>query len=73
MRGDSRRFWMPSIECPRKKEVKQLAKEHWKEDERHRIEIEEMGKLVEMHRRYHIEKEETRSAVEKLPSSRETA
>ena len=64
---------MPSIECPKKKEVKQLAKEHWKEDERHRIEIEEIGKLVEMHRRYHIEKEETRSAVEKLPSSRETA
>ena len=53
--------------------MKQLAKEHWKKDERHRIEIEEMGKLVEMHRRYHIEKEETRSAVEKVPSSRETA
>ena len=28
VRGDSRRFRMPSIECPRKKEVKHLAKEH---------------------------------------------
>ena len=58
---------MPRIECPRKKEVKQLTKEHWKKDERRRIEIEEMGKLVEMHRCYHIQKEETRSAVETVP------
>lgn len=45
--------------------MKQLAKEQWEKDERRRKQIKEMGKLVEMHRRYNVENEETRSAVKK--------
>ena len=42
--------------------MKQLAKEQWKDEWRCK-EIKEMGKLVEMHRRYNVENKETRSAV----------
>ena len=44
--------------------MKQLAKEQWKDEWRCK-EIKEMGKLVEMQRRYNVENEETHSAVKK--------
>lgn len=44
--------------------MKRLAKEQWKDEWRCK-EIKEMGKLVEMYRRYNVENEETRSAVQK--------
>ena len=44
--------------------MKQLTKEQWKDEWRCK-EIKEMGKLVEMHRRYNVENKETRSAVKK--------
>ena len=45
--------------------MNQLANEQWEKDERRRKEIKEMSKLVEMHRRYNVENEETCCAVKK--------